>query len=480
MSASEPLAALAPTVPAALPQDNLRQSWGVLAILSSVYFFGAIDRSILGLMIQPIKAELLLADWQLGFLTGFAFSLIFLVFGLIMARLADSGNRVTLLTICIVIWSIMTALSGIAVNFLQLCLFRMGVGVGEAGCLPASHSLIGDYFPASHRTKALAVYALGFPFGSLFGSIIAGILLDHWGWRTAFFVVGLPGLVVALMTWRGVREPVRGRFDADHGSGRTKGEALRYRDVLAIMWRSPVLRQMILALVIVGFFASPTTIFLPAYLVRKFALSYTQVGFIVAGTMMAGSSISTIAGSWFAQWLARRRGERWLLWIPAITVPLGAVPYVIGLAQSEWLPFAIWAFFGALINATYLAPCYTVLYSFIPAGGRAKAAVVMSLFMNLIGLSLGPFLAGLANDGLAAWLFETGTKSGEGFMALCPGGEAAAGASAALKLACHASMVNATQAVLIVTMALTVWPGIHFYLAGRALKRQPSRLEKPR
>src|SRR5690606_18655251 len=139
--------------------------------------------------------------WQLGFLTGFAFSAVYLVFGFPMARIADKGNRVTILSICIALWSIMTAVNGLASSFVQLALARMGVGVGEAACLPASHSLISDYYPPKRRTKALATFGLGYPIGALVGMIIGGIVLDHWGWRAAFFVVGIPGLILALVTW---------------------------------------------------------------------------------------------------------------------------------------------------------------------------------------------------------------------------------------------------------------------------------------
>ncbi len=294
--------------------------------------------------------------------------------------------------------------------------------------------------------------------------MLAGILLDHWGWRIAFYAIGLPGILTALATWRGIGEPPRGRFDPPA----VAGDAQSFGAVLHLLWRTPVLRQMLLALTTMSILASPTVVFLGPYLVRRFPLSYTQLGFIVAMSMMLGASISTIAGSWIAQWLARW-DERWLLWFPAITVGLGAVPYVIALAQSSWVALAVWMFLGALINATYLAPSYTVLYNIVPSGGRAKAAVIVGILMGLVGMSFGPLLAGVANDLLAARLF--GIHEALRFTAACPGGEAAKGASAALRLACHGAVVDATQIVLVVSMALTVWPALHFYWAGRGLGR---------
>ncbi len=144
---------------------ELKVSRIVLAVLFTVYFFSSVDRALFGILAQPVKEELLLADWQIGFLTGFAFSLLHLTFGLVVARLADQRNRVTILSICITLWSIMTAMCGLAVNFIQLCLFRMGVGVGEAACLPASHSLITDYFPPGTRTQGVGHLWPGLSFG---------------------------------------------------------------------------------------------------------------------------------------------------------------------------------------------------------------------------------------------------------------------------------------------------------------------------
>ncbi len=456
-------------MPKAANAGSDRSSTVALGMLFTIYFFSSIDRSIFGILAQPVKEELLLADWQLGFLTGFAFSAVQLVFGLPMARLADKWNRVKILSICITFWSLMTGFSGLCTNFLQLTFARMGVGVGEAACLPASHSLISDYFPPDRRTKALAIFGLGYPGGALLGMIMGGVVLDHWGWRAAFGIVGFPGLLVALLAWRIMKEPPRGQLDVAIEPAADLSRPVPYGEVIGIMWRSPVLRQMIIALVVLTVFTSPTATFLGPFLARKFPISYTQRGFIMAMTMMLGASISTYGGGVIAQRLARR-DQRWLMWFPGLTVVLGAPLYVISLAQPTWQWLAVWMFLGALANATFLAPSYTVLHNAIPPGGRAKAVVVVSIIMGLIGFSLGPLLAGLANDLVASYLFKG--LGGLDFMTTCPGGEAAKGASAAVAQACHSSMVRATQLVMLVTMAITVWPGLHFYLAGKHMPKR--------
>ena len=449
-------------------------AWLALTVLFTVYFFSSVDRALFGILAQPVKEELLLADWQLGFLTGFAFSLLQLTFGLFIARLADQRNRVTILSVCITLWSVMTALCGVAMNFIQLCLFRMGVGIGEAACLPASHSLISDYFPPGSRTKALAIYGLGYPLGGLAGTIAAGVVLDHWGWRNTFYVVGFPGVFVALLTWRLVKEPIRGRFDTDTAAATSATTAdpqfaqpKSYSEVSRLLWRSPAVRHMIIALVSMSFATAPTATFLGPFLVRKFPISYTQLGFIIGTTMMLGASISTIVGGIIAQRLARW-DQRWLMWLPAITVAAGMPLYVTALAQPTWLGLAIWMFFGALTNATYLAPSYTVLYNAVPPGGRAKAAVIVQILMGVIGFSAGPLLAGAANDVIASKLF--GNPLGQSFTLECPGGQAAKGAAAALTAACHTAVADSTQIVLIATMVMTIWPAWHFFLSGRHLK----------
>jgi MFS family permease len=442
-------------------------AWTVLFLLFVVNFFSTVDRGIFGILAQPIKEELLLADWELGVLTGFAFSAIHLFFGFPMARLSDKGNRVAILSICFAMWSVMTAMCGLSANFLQLCLARMGVGIGETACQPASHSLISDYFPPGVRTKPLAIYGLGLPVGSFAGMIIGGFILDHWGWRAAFFVVGLPGIIMALLTWRFIKEPQRGRYDAGREHDPAFADPRSFKEIALIMWQSPVLRQMIIALTLLTTFTAPTGTFVGVYLARKFPLSYTELGFIVAMSMMLGASISTIVGGVIVQRLSLR-DRRWLMWFPAITVAIGMPLYVTALLQESWLALAIWMFFGALANATFMAPSFTVLYSIVPPGGRAKALMISGIFMSLIGGSIGPVLTGGANDLLAAKFF--GNFSPDGFMASCPGGQAIKGGAAALDLACRTAVVDATQIVLVTTMALTIWPAWHFFLAGNRMK----------
>ncbi|MEJ0023427.1 MAG: MFS transporter [Alphaproteobacteria bacterium] len=460
------------TIRAAAPTGAARPSVTVLVALFAIYLFSSVDRWVFGILAQPIKVDLVLSDAELGFLNGFAFNAVLLAAGFPMARLTDKGSRVTILSVCVGFWSLMTGLSGVCVNFIQLSLARMGVGVGEAACLPASHSLITDYFPPNERTKALAFYGLGYPLGAVLGSAIGGVVADHWGWRAAFYVLGVPGIALALLARVIIKEPKRGQFDVGVDDDPLLAQPISFREVWLLMWRSPALRHMTIAMALATFFTVPTSSFLGAYLVRKFALSYTDTGLVVGMTMMFGATISTIVGGgYIAQWLAKRN-ERWLLWFPAITVGISTPLFVIALAQTNWFGLSIWMFLAALAHATYLAPCYTVLHNAMPPGGRAKAVVIVQAIMGLVGFSISPLLAGAGMDLIAAGLF--GDYAPQGFAAACPGGQAITGAAAALDATCRKAVVDATQIVMIGTSALIIWPAWHFFLAGRGLK-QPAR-----
>lgn len=453
-----------------------RGSWTALSVLFLVYFFNNLDRSILSILSQPIKEELGLTDWQLGLMTGFAFSLLYMVFGFPMARLADRGNRSRLLALCVLVWSGMTALCGLTTNFLQLCLARGGVGVGEAGCLPAAHSLISDLFPAQKRAKALAIFGLGLPLGGLAGVTMGGYAMDQWGWRSAFIIVGLPGILVAAITWLVVKEPVRGRFDFKPAATVSTGKQQSFKDVSLALWKSPVSRNVIIALTAAGLVGASNGVFMGPYMIRKFGLGFTELGVIIALTFMLGSAISTLGGGLLVDW-ASRFDERWSMWIPAIGVAISAPLYVAAYAQSTWMGLAIIMFFASVINSTYLAPCFAVLHNTVAPSGRATASVIAQFSLSLIGASCGPLLSGLAMDIIATRKF--GDYAPGGFGEACPGGRAAEGASAALDAACRAASVDATQIVLMGFLACMIWPAWHFVLAARGMKKRREALEQP-
>ena len=194
------------TAPENIKSQSVRNY--ALGILVIVYTFNFIDRNILSILLQSIKTDLNLSDTSLGLLSGFAFAAFYATLGIPIAKYADRGNRRNLISISLAIWSLMTALSGLAQNFLHLLLARIGVGIGEAGCSPPAHSMISDYFPANKRSTALGIYSLGIPFGIMFGLFAGGWIDEMFGWRTAFFIVGVPGILIAIIFRFTVKEPI--------------------------------------------------------------------------------------------------------------------------------------------------------------------------------------------------------------------------------------------------------------------------------
>lgn len=439
-------------------------------LLFVVYTFHSIDRNILSILAQPIKEDLKLADWQLGLLTGFAFSTLYVIAGVPMARLADRGNRIKLVSICAMIWSGMTMLCGVSANFVQLCLARMCVGIGESGYLPASHSLISDYYPPSLRAKALALFGMGLPIGGLIGMMIGGFAVDNWGWRAAFFVVGLPGVIVALIAWLVLKEPVRGRYDA---KAATEGppSAVKLPQVASALWRSPVARNVVIALTLASFFGSASSGFMGAYLARKFELGYTEIGTIMAIAFMAGTAISTLGGGLLADW-AGRRDQRWYLWIPGIGVAIG-IPFLIAAySATTWQGFAGCLFMASVAGAAFYAPSYAVIHNAIGPRSRAMTTVIVQGTITLLGYSLGPLIAGLSMDITATQIFQN--QGFVDFLATCPGGRAKPGAGLELVGACKESLLTATQLVIIVFALMRLWPVAHFFMAARRLPKGPA------
>ncbi|MBT5602472.1 MAG: MFS transporter, partial [Gammaproteobacteria bacterium] len=181
-----------------------------LGILFVGYVVNFVDRSILAILLEPIKHDLALSDSELGLLGGLAFALFYATLGIPIAALADRWSRVKVLAISMMIWSVMTALCGMASSFLTLLMTRIGVGIGEAGASPPSHSLISDYFPIESRATALSIYALGIPFGSMVGNFVGGWGAEELGWRMTFYLVGVPGVLIAMLILGTLKEPPRG------------------------------------------------------------------------------------------------------------------------------------------------------------------------------------------------------------------------------------------------------------------------------
>lgn len=383
---------------AAASDAGVQSARVTLWILLIVYVFNFIDRQIVNILAEPIAKELSLSDTQIGMMTGLAFALFYTVLGIPIARLADrqTTSRPKLIAVALGLWSAMTALCGVAQNFWQLLLARIGVGVGEAGCTPPAHSLISDMVLPEKRASALAFYSLGIPVGSLLGMVIGGLLADYLGWREAFVVVGLPGVMLALVVWFVLRDPRRSDAAAVL-QAKSQPAALPLRKAVAEVMRSRAFVLLVLAGSAAAFLSYGKTTWTTIFFQRTHDMTPGQVGLwfgIIGG-------VGGILGTWLGGYLADRfgaRNRRHVLTAPAIGMAL-AVPLAIAAYQAPSWPLAVALIFvPQVFNSLYYGPCYSAAQGLVPVKARAIAAASLLFFQNLIGLGLGPLFFGVLSD----------------------------------------------------------------------------------
>jgi predicted MFS family arabinose efflux permease len=362
-------------------------------LLFAVYACSYIDRQILNILAEPIKGELHLTDWQVGLLSGLAFSLFYAVLGLPLGALADrpTTNRPKLIAICLSLWSGMTMLCGLPGNFVQLALARLGVGVGEAGCSPAAHALIADLVPERRRASAMGLYALAIPVGKLVGLGLGGGMAQAFGWRAAFAVVGAPGLVLAALVWRTLKEP--------RGSGRVarvRSAAMNWRSLGELAQR-PTLWLMSLGNAFMSFLSLGEAAFLGSFLIRVHHLKVGEAGLLLGLALGLGGG----AGSWLGGRLCDLAGKgdvrRHILW-PALAGVIGGAVLVGAVTASSVVAMLTLLALSAALTSAWYGPSFSVIQGAAPREARATASAVNLLISNLIGLGLGPLGVGLLSD----------------------------------------------------------------------------------
>ncbi len=366
-------------------------------MLVLVYTFNFIDRQIVGILAVPIKADLGLTDTQLGLMGGLAFALFYTLLGIPIAMLADRSNRTTIITVALVVWSAMTAVCGMAQNFWQLFLARLGVGVGEAGGVAPAYSLVADYFPPHQRARALGAYSFGVPIGSALGIVLGGVIASLIDWRTAFFIVGIAGVLLAPIFRAVVREPSRGRFDAAAASTRPArfGEVMRMLLGKRSFWG-------------LSFGASASSMmgyglffWLPSFLVRSHGLTLLEASLYFGAILLVGG----MAGIWLGGSLADRlgaRGRRYYALIPAVAF-VATIPFYIGAVTSGSLAVAFVLFLvPTALGLVWLGPVLSAIQHVVPPHMRATASAVFLFINNLIGIGIGTAALGALSDVLSA------------------------------------------------------------------------------
>jgi predicted MFS family arabinose efflux permease len=369
----------------------------VLAMLVLVYTFNFIDRQIVGILAVPIKAELGLSDTQLGLMGGLAFALFYTLLGIPIAMLADRGNRTAIITVALVVWSAMTAVCGLAQNFWQLFLARLGVGVGEAGGVAPAYSLVADYFPPHQRARALGVYSFGVPIGSALGIVFGGLIASLIDWRTAFIVVGLAGVALAPLFKLVVREPVRGRFDP----GGQAGAPARLGEVVRVLLGRPSFWGLSFGASASSMMGYGMFFWLPSFFVRSYGLTLLEASLYYGAILLVGG----ITGIWLGGWLADRFGaarRRVYAIIPAIAF-LATIPFYIAAVTSNSLAISFALFLvPTALGLVWLGPVLSSIQHVVPTNMRATASAVFLFVNNLIGIGLGTVALGALSDALSA------------------------------------------------------------------------------
>jgi MFS family permease len=368
--------------------------FGVLALLFAVYTFNFLDRQILGILAAPIKAELALTDTQLGLLGGIAFALFYSGLGIPIAWLADRRSRAWIITIAFALWSAFTAACGLATNFVQLFLMRMGVGVGEAGGVAPSYSLITDYFPPKERARAFAVYSFGIPIGSALGVLLGGVFASLIDWRWAFFAVGAAGLLLApIFRWL-VREPARGRYDPG-----TRQQAASFLATLSVVARKPSFWLMALGAASSSIINYGSFFWIPSLLMRSHHLPIRETSYLFAAILFLGG----VAGIWLGGVLGDRLGassRRVYALIPAGAFLL-AIPFsVFGVLSPSLAPVFFLLVIPTALGLAWLGPVITAQQHLVAPHMRATAAAIYLFIINLIGLGIGTVLIGALSDAL--------------------------------------------------------------------------------
>ncbi|RAK62552.1 MFS transporter [Phenylobacterium kunshanense] len=466
----------------------------VLWLLVLAYTFNFIDRTIISTIGQAIKTDLGLTDQQLGWLGGLSFALLYTTLGIPIARLAERTSRVNIIAIAIVIWSAFTALCGTATSYVQLLLYRVGVGVGEAGLSPPAHSLISDYFEPKKRATALSIYSFGIPLGTMFGAMAGGWIAENLSWQAAFMVVGLPGVLVAIAIKVFIKEPPRGWADSQLALaeerpgdlGREASEAGAPNpgaeaagpppSILAVSKRlfgSWGMFHLAAGITMASFAGYGTGNYAPAYFIREFGLGLGMVGLLIGLVGGLSNGAGTLLGGVLTDW-AGKRSARWYALVPAIGLILATPIYIYAYTRDTWQIAIAVLLIPGILHYTYLGPTFGVVQNVMDTRMRATAVAVLFFVLNLIALGFGPPFTGWCIDQFARAAFTAKGMAGD-FLEVCKGGLAPAGASPELAAACPAAMAEGTRAGIVSNLLIYAWAGVHYLLAAITLPKDMAR-----
>lgn len=423
--------------------------------------FNFADRAIFAVLAQTIRVDLKLTDFQLGLLQGLAFATLYAIMGIPFGRLAEHFSRLKILAVVTALWSASTAFCGMAQNVIQLGLARFGVGMGEAGFLPAAASLVSDHFPAKRRATAMSIIMLGTPVGTFIGSLVAGSVAAEHGWRAAFYALGIPGVIVAGVMYLVLKEPRRGLVDNEQ---KAPTPVPKLGVFVKTMVERRALRYLVIGYAFAGLVMTSMSSFLNVFLQRTFHLQVRESGALFGTISGASITIGLIIGALSSDWLAQR-DKRWSAWIAMVGLFFAPIIYFFGFRMESVAGASIVLTAAAAVLLLFYGPTFGMIQNLLEPKMRASGMAVFSTFYTLFGAGLGPPIVGFLSDRFAQKAFGA-----QNFIATCPGSVAPKGSPQALVDACaNASAVGIQQAMTIIVCSAFI-SSVCYFIASRTLK----------
>lgn len=370
-----------------------------VGLLTFIYTANYVDRQIVAILLPAIKQDMNLTDTQLGLLSGLAFALFYATLGIPIAYLADRYSRKKIIITALTLFSIMTYCCGLAQNYVQLLLARIGVGIGEAGTSPPSHAIISDMYAPNERAAPLAIFALGINIGLFVAFLGGGYVAQHYGWQMAFKLVAIPGLVLALIAVFTMRDPPRGMSDQTDAATQDKSAAPSLREVALYMWRTRSIRQMTMATTLIITVGYGAIAWLPSLLYRVHGMNQVDIGLVLAVIIGLGGGLGTAVGGAVADRLGKR-DVRWNLWL-IMLVSLATTPFsLFAYTNSSSFWTLILLIPPVTVGALYFGPTLAMLHTLVRPDMRSSASAITLFINNIIGLGLGPLSIGILSDAL--------------------------------------------------------------------------------
>ncbi|MEJ0098536.1 MAG: MFS transporter [Pseudomonadota bacterium] len=425
-------------------------------ILFLVCFFNLADRTVLSVLAPLIRVDLKLSDTQLGMLQGLAFALLYGGLGLPIGWLAERRSRIGIIAVATACWSVATAFSGMATSFGQMLLSRIGVGLGEAGFTAPTSSLVADHFPRARRASGMSLIMLGLPIGAMVGALLAGVIAERWGWRAVFFVFGIPGLLIALLTWFGLTEPPRGLADGATGPR----NPLPLRATFAHLWAVPSLRWIVIGGSICAIGIQGVAQFMVLYFVRSFAMPIRSAAALYGIVSGASLAVGLLVGA-FGTDRASARDVRWWVIAPAVALLLTTLCFVVGFHSASLQVAVALIALGCMGAMIHYGPTVGLIQNLTPVNMRSSVSAVFAMCYALAGTGIGPTLVGYASDHMAA-----AAMGGMDYLASCRPGATAPDLAAACAVAARSGLIGALT-LCVLTYAVAA---VFYLLASRTLR----------